>query len=124
MVSREQALAAGLSPGALRHRLRPGGPWSVWLPGVYQTETGPPTQAQGETAALLYGGPDSALTGTAALQAVLPRLTRGSVLAFDEIGHPKWPGETAAFREVLGFGQPLKILGGLGTLAYLRWGSQ
>ena len=33
VVSRKQALATGLSQKALRHRLRPGGPWSVWLPG-------------------------------------------------------------------------------------------
>jgi hypothetical protein len=59
-----------------------------------------------------------------ALQAVVPHLTRGSVLAFDELGHAKWPGETAAFREVLGFGRALNILPGLGTLAYLRWDDQ
>lgn len=68
VVSRKQVLDAGLSPGALRHRLRPGGPWSVWLPGVYLTETGAPTQAQRETAALLHGGPHSVLTGVAALR--------------------------------------------------------
>lgn len=68
MVSRKQALAAGLSLSALRHRLRPGGPWSVWLPGVYQTETGTPTQAQREIAAVLYGGPHAILTGAAALR--------------------------------------------------------
>lgn len=67
VVLRRQALAAGLSPSALRYRLRPGGPWSVWLPGVYRTETGAPTQAQREIAALLYGGPRSVLTGAAAL---------------------------------------------------------
>ena len=68
IVSRKQALAAGLSPNALRHRLRPGGPWSVSLPGVYQAGTGTPTQAQREIAALLYGGPRSVLTGAAALR--------------------------------------------------------
>ncbi len=68
VVSRGQALAAGLSQSALRHRLRSGGPWSVWLPGVYQTETGTPTQSQREIAALLYGGPRSILTGAAALR--------------------------------------------------------
>lgn len=67
LVSRKQALAAGLSINALRHRLRPGGPWSVWLPGVYRTETGTPTQAQREIAALLYGGPHAVLTGAVAL---------------------------------------------------------
>ncbi len=68
VVSRKQAVAAGLSPSALRHRLRPGGPWSVSLPGVYQAETGTPTPAQREIAALLYGGPRSVLTGVAALR--------------------------------------------------------
>jgi hypothetical protein len=68
VVSRRQALAAGLPFAALRHRLRPGGPWSVWLPGIYQTQGGALTQAQRETAALLYGGPHSVLTGAAALR--------------------------------------------------------
>jgi hypothetical protein len=68
VVSRKQALAAGLSLNALRHRLRPGGPWSVWLPGVYQTATGAPTQSQREIAALLYGGPHAVLTGVTALR--------------------------------------------------------
>lgn len=67
MVSRKQALATGLSLNALRHRLRPGGPWSIRLPGVYQAGTGALTQGQRETAALLYGGPHSVLTGAAAL---------------------------------------------------------
>lgn len=68
VVSRKQALAAGLSAEALRHRLRPGGSWSGLLPGVYQAETGTPTQSQREIAALLYGGPHAALTGAVALR--------------------------------------------------------
>jgi hypothetical protein len=68
VVSRKQALTAGLSQSALRHRLGPGGPWSVSLPGVYQANTGAPTQAQREIAALLYGGPCAVLTGAAALR--------------------------------------------------------
>lgn len=68
VVSRKQVLAAGLSPNGLRHRLRPGGPWAVWLPGVYRTETGTLTQAQREIAAILYGGPQSVLTGASALR--------------------------------------------------------
>ena len=67
VVSRKQALAAGLSLNALRYRLRPGGPWSVCLPGVCLTEAGRPTRAQREVAALLYGGPHAVLTGAAAL---------------------------------------------------------
>jgi hypothetical protein len=68
VISRAQALSAGITPSALRHRLRPGGPWSICLPGVYLAETGAPTQAQRETAAILYGGPCSVLTGAVALR--------------------------------------------------------
>jgi hypothetical protein len=32
----------------------------------------------------------------------MPFLTKGSVLAFDEINMPECPGETVALREVLG----------------------
>lgn len=38
----------------------------------------------------------------ACLEAILPYLTQGAVLGFDEINVADWPGETAAFREVLG----------------------
>jgi Macrocin-O-methyltransferase (TylF) len=59
------------------------------------------------------------------LRAVLPYLNKGSVLAFDQLGHAKWPGETAALRDVLGSGQArLNVLPGLATPAYLRWGNQ
>lgn len=58
------------------------------------------------------------------LRAVLPYLNKGSVLAFDQLGHPKWPGETAALREVLGSRQArLNVLPGRPTPAYLRWDS-
>src|SRR5690606_12519513 len=36
------------------------------------------------------------------LEAVLPHLTKGSVLAFDELNMPEFPCETLALREVLG----------------------
>lgn len=36
------------------------------------------------------------------LEAILPRLTRGSILAFDELNCEEFPGETQAVREVLG----------------------
>ena len=36
------------------------------------------------------------------LEAILPYLTRGTVLAFDELNCPEFPGETKALREVLG----------------------
>lgn len=57
------------------------------------------------------------------LRAILPYLHKGSVLAFDQLGHAKWPGETAALREVLGLNQAcLKVFPGHTTPAYLRWG--
>ena len=36
------------------------------------------------------------------LTAIKPHLTKGSVLGFDELNHPDFPGETAALREVFG----------------------
>jgi hypothetical protein len=68
VVSRGQALGAGLTEDALRHRLRAGGPWRICLPGVYLTVTGTPTPVQRETAAVLYAGPRSVITGAAALR--------------------------------------------------------
>lgn len=35
-------------------------------------------------------------------EAIRPHLVRGSIIAFDELGHPRWPGVTAALRETLG----------------------
>lgn len=37
-----------------------------------------------------------------ALTAILPRLTKGSLLVFDELNYPEYPGETTALAEVLG----------------------
>ena len=39
------------------------------------------------------------------LEAILPRLTKGSVLVFDELNCPHFPGETAALNEVIGLGK-------------------
>ncbi len=36
------------------------------------------------------------------LEAIMPHLTKGSVIAFDELNCPDFPGETMAVREVLG----------------------
>jgi len=68
VISRRQALAAGLTRHALGHRLRPGGPWRALLPGVYMAASGSPTTLQQEMAALLYAGPGSVITGPAALR--------------------------------------------------------
>jgi hypothetical protein len=68
VISRQQALAAGLTKHALAHRIRLGGPWRGLLPGVYMAATGAPTTLQQEMAALLYAGPGSVITGSAALR--------------------------------------------------------
>jgi hypothetical protein len=68
VIARYQAPATGLSDNALRHRIRPGGPWRSLLPGVYMAATGTPTTLQQEMAALLYAGSDSMITGPAALR--------------------------------------------------------
>lgn len=36
------------------------------------------------------------------LELIKPHITRGSVLAFDELNHSEWPGETIALREAFG----------------------
>jgi hypothetical protein len=68
VVGRDQLLDAGLTQGALRHRIRAGGPWQRMLPGIYLTVTGQPTSEQFRIAASLYGGEESAITGCSALQ--------------------------------------------------------
>lgn len=68
VVTRAQALSGGMSPHALSHRLRDGGPWRPLLPGVYVTVTGTPTTVQREMAAVLYGGGYTVITGAAALR--------------------------------------------------------
>ncbi len=68
VITRRQALAAGVTASALRHRLRTGGPWRILLPGVYIALTGTPTTLQQEMAAMLYAGGGSVITGPAALR--------------------------------------------------------
>jgi hypothetical protein len=68
LLSRAQALSLGVSRSALQYRTAPGGTWQRILPGVYLTIAGRPTREQLEMAALLYGGPVSAITGPAALR--------------------------------------------------------
>ena len=68
VVSRAQALRAGLSRHAIGYRLRDGGPWRLLVSGVYLTLPGVPTQGQWETAAILYAGQHAVITGPAALR--------------------------------------------------------
>jgi hypothetical protein len=67
VISRAQAAACGMTPAALRHRVRPGGPWQTLLPGVYLANTGTAGRPQLDMAALLHAGSGSVLSGLAAL---------------------------------------------------------
>lgn len=68
VITRNQAMVCGLTDVALRHRLRPGGPWQKIIPGVYLAVTGTITANQREMAALLHAGPGSVITGSAAVR--------------------------------------------------------
>ncbi|WP_327306538.1 hypothetical protein OG730_26250 [Streptomyces sp. NBC_01298] len=77
LATRHQLTAtAGIPPGTITSRTRPGGPWQRLLPRVYLLQTGPPDQRQRALAAVLYAaepgsdplsGDTAALTGGAAL---------------------------------------------------------
>ena len=73
--------------------------------------------------AMAYFDMDICAPTAETLQLIRPYLTKGSIIAFDELAHPKWPGETVALRETLGldYGR-LRLLHGRPTPAYLKWG--
>lgn len=66
VVTHRQALGAGWSRRAVEHRV--GRDWIRLLRGVYVTTTGAPTVRQRLQAALLLGGPGSALTARTGLE--------------------------------------------------------
>jgi hypothetical protein len=66
VITRRQALAAGVTASSLRHRL--GNSWQSLIPGVYLAATGTPTIIQQQMAAMLHAGRGSVITGPAALQ--------------------------------------------------------
>lgn len=68
VVARSQAFDCGMTRSTIAYRLRLDGPWQQVLPGVYLTVTGSPSQEQRETAALLYAGPRSVITGAVAVR--------------------------------------------------------
>ncbi|HEY2575405.1 MAG TPA: hypothetical protein VGI74_03775 [Streptosporangiaceae bacterium] len=70
VITRVQTTSCGMSDRSLRHRLRADGPWQQMLPGVYLANSGSPTIDQRDMAALLYAGPDSLITGYAALRRI------------------------------------------------------
>ena len=69
VISRIQALACGVPRSTITSWCQPEGKWQRLLPAVYLTVTGKPAPEQRLMAALLYGGPRSAITGPAALRA-------------------------------------------------------
>jgi hypothetical protein len=68
VVTRRQAQLCGMPTSTLDRYIAPGGRWQRLLPGVYLAVTGQATQQQREMAALLYAGPRSLITGTAAVR--------------------------------------------------------
>ncbi len=68
VITRRQALLCGMPHSTLDRQIAPGGPWRRLLPGVYRGGTGTPTRDQPEVAALLYAGPRSLITGSAAVR--------------------------------------------------------
>ena len=68
VITRRQALLCGVPPSTLDRYIASGGPWQRLLPGVYLALTGAATQDQREMAALLYAGPRSLITGSAAMR--------------------------------------------------------
>jgi hypothetical protein len=68
VITRRQALLCGMPPSTLDRQIAPGGPWQRLLPGVYLAVTGAATRDQREMAALLYAGPRSLITGSAAVR--------------------------------------------------------
>ena len=68
VITRRQAVLCGLPHSTLDRFMAPGGPWQRLLPGVYLAVTGTATQDQREMAALLYAGPRSLITGSAAVR--------------------------------------------------------
>jgi hypothetical protein len=68
VITRSQALDCGMPHSTVESRVMPGGKWAKILPGVYATMTGKVNVEQRQVAALLYAGPDSVITGSAAIR--------------------------------------------------------
>ena len=68
VITRRQALLCGMPHSTLDRQIAQGGPWQRLLPGVYLAVTGTATRDQREIAALLYAGPRSLITGSAAVR--------------------------------------------------------
>jgi hypothetical protein len=69
LVTRRQALAAGMSNAAIRHAIGPGGQWQKIVSGIYATFTGAISHRNRVRAAVLYAGPQAVVTGAYACRA-------------------------------------------------------
>jgi hypothetical protein len=69
VITRGQALGCGIPQSTVSAWCKPGGKWQKILPGVYLAVTGTPAPEQRQMAALLYAGPRSLITGSAAIRA-------------------------------------------------------
>ncbi len=105
-----------MTGNALRHRLRPGGPWHGVLPGVYLAATGTPTVGQEHMAALLYAGPGSVITGPAALRS--QRLRGGPSKLVDVLIPAARRRRDAAFVRLH---RTIRMPGGIWTFGPLRY---
>lgn len=68
LITRQQALSLGMTPAAVRHALRAGGPWQRVIPGVYAMFTGRLVNRQRLQACLLHAGPEAVVTGSTACE--------------------------------------------------------
>lgn len=55
------------------------------------------------------------------LEAILPYMAKGGIIAFDELVDPHFPGETQAFRELLGNRFAIQRMPFCGIQSYLRY---
>jgi hypothetical protein len=105
VIYRSQAAACGMSESAMRHRIRPDGPWQVVLPGVYLSSRGAMTARQRHVAAFLYAGRLSgqalAVTGPAALAWHRIRTSASSAERVDVLVTPACRRRDAGFARLL-----------------------
>src|SRR5262245_31458396 len=67
IIGRRQAFACGMTAKAVRHRIRPDGPWQTVVPGVYVAGRGMLSDRQRAMAAWEHAGSAIAITGPAAV---------------------------------------------------------
>lgn len=113
LITRRQALDVGMTPEALRHAIRPDGPWQRLAPGLYAAFTGQLSQGQRLRAALLVAGPNAMISGADSCRAHGLRYVpeQSSPLLLVPGGVKRRP-PFAVVRRVVVVPQP-RVLGGL-----------